>query len=48
VTGRRADACGFGEIRVAEPSVILQQTQYLEVDAVQSASHGRIFHILAN
>jgi hypothetical protein len=42
MTGGWADADRFGQLRIAQPAVILQQTQYLEVDAVERAGHGRI------
>ena len=34
MTGRGADADRFGEFGIAEPPVILKQTQHLEVDTV--------------
>ena len=48
MAGRGADADHFGQVGVAEPPVILQQTQYLEVDTVEAARHGRIFRIWCN
>ena len=44
MTGGGADPDRFGQLGIAEPSVPLQQTQHLEVDAVESDSHGTIFH----
>ena len=33
----------LGELGIAEPPVILQQSQHLEVDTVETSGHGRIF-----
>ena len=46
MTGRCADADHFRQLGIAEPAVILQQTQHLEVDAIQSNAHERIFHYI--
>ena len=42
VTGRGADTGRFGQLGIGQPAAILQQTQYLKVDAVESAGHERI------
>ena len=44
VTCRGAYPDPFSQFGIAQPAAILQQTQYLEVDAVERACHGRIFH----
>jgi hypothetical protein len=42
VTGCGADAGRFGQLGIGQPAAILQQTQYLKVDAVEPAGHERI------
>ncbi len=44
MTGRGADPGRLRQLGIAQSPVILQQTQYLKVDAVEPAAHGRIFH----
>jgi hypothetical protein len=41
MTGGGADASGFGQFGIGQPPVILQQTQYLKIDAVKPARHER-------
>jgi hypothetical protein len=42
VAGCGADAGRFGQIGIGQPAAILQQTQYLKVDTIESARHERI------
>jgi hypothetical protein len=42
MTGGGADAGHFCQLGIGQPAAILQQTQYLKVDAVESCGHERI------
>ncbi|MGY4341514.1 hypothetical protein ACVWW3_006420 [Bradyrhizobium sp. LM2.9] len=43
MAGGGADGDGFRQLGVAEPAVILQQSQHLKVDAIEASGHGRNF-----
>jgi hypothetical protein len=47
MAGGGADGDGFGQLGVTQPAVILQQSQHLEVSAVESGGHGRSSRSLA-
>jgi hypothetical protein len=45
MTGGGTDGDGFGQLRIAEAAVILQQSQHLKVDTIETSGHGRSFRI---